>query len=437
MNYAMDSSLSTKEPRGAETLYDVLGVAETATIDEIKHAYFDLVRRFRPAENPEFFQRMNDASRTLADPRRRGEYDQSRRVGRRVQVLLDQAAAAQERDPQKSISLLKSAIALAPDMARPRHLLAQVLIRVREYGIAEKQYRWLLRENPRDEVLYFKLARCLWMQDRRADAETALRFALKYNALYHDALMLLSRLHETSGERSVVIETLEKAIANDGKENYSDLDALLRLYALYVAAQMEVEIEQTACRLVAVIPTEDEGRLLRAVTRLQKHAEDAFETQDFTLAAALHSVAIRLPAPNEEIAEALQALSARIALAAEAKQVQGDHLIEEALRDCMHLKYLDHTSDVQRRDRLESVLARLQSDINTRPRELGTAIEYLRREYPGIAADQNALLQGLVTRVVKRLEVIGPEKTASTTMPIVEERSEKTGLFGWLRKDNK
>jgi len=81
------------------------------------------------------------------------------------------------------------------------------------------------------------------------------------------------------------------------------------------------------------------------------------------------------------------------------------------------------------------VLARLQEDINHRPRELGAAIEYLRREYTGIAADQSALLQGLVTRVVRRLESVGPDLSDGidlTAMP-AHASGKKGGIFGWLK----
>jgi curved DNA-binding protein CbpA len=146
--------------------YEVLGVAEDAPAEEIKRAYFRLVREFRPDHHPELFQRFSLASRTLTDARRRNEYDQLRRAGRRVQVLVDQAAIAADKDPVKAMTLLKSAIAIAPDTARPRLLLAQVLMRMGEHEMAEKQYRWLLKEAPRDETLHLKLARCLLAQDR-------------------------------------------------------------------------------------------------------------------------------------------------------------------------------------------------------------------------------------------------------------------------------
>lgn len=62
--------------------YEVLGVARTATEDEIKKAYRKLARKHHPDVNPgdktaeEKFKEINEAYAVLSDPEKRKRYDQ-------------------------------------------------------------------------------------------------------------------------------------------------------------------------------------------------------------------------------------------------------------------------------------------------------------------------------------------------------------------------
>ncbi len=65
----------------AETFYNILGLEETATKDEIKKAYRKLSLQWHPDKNPgnsiaiEKFQKISEAYETLSDENKRQEYD--------------------------------------------------------------------------------------------------------------------------------------------------------------------------------------------------------------------------------------------------------------------------------------------------------------------------------------------------------------------------
>ncbi|MDP2498304.1 MAG: molecular chaperone DnaJ [Candidatus Palauibacterales bacterium] len=74
-------------PRTTRDYYDILGVSEDASQDEIKKAYRKLAKKYHPDRNPdapdaeERFKEISEAHRVLSDPEQREQYDRMRQYG--------------------------------------------------------------------------------------------------------------------------------------------------------------------------------------------------------------------------------------------------------------------------------------------------------------------------------------------------------------------
>ena len=344
-------------------------------------------------------------------------------------------------------------------MPRPRLLFAQTLLRVEDWAGAEKQYRWLLRTTGKSEVLRVKLARCLFKQDKFAEAHSEICAALVLNPVWHDALMVQSRIYEAQEDWTNAAASLEKAIAADGRENFADLEALLRLWEVsHRAGAGEETLAQTAERMVSIVPLPTSGadlkadeRVARAVLILCDRASELSEAGKDGLASALLYVAARIEGADADAQSRMADLQARTFVLFEARQTQSDVLIDGALRDSIFLKYLDRRgSAAGRQTRLENVLADLQAEINNQPKALSTAIDYLKKEYPRLAEAEAAFLEVLIARALRRMEVLNPKpellnssgagggimpKTPGDDAPSAEAPppSGGGGIFRWLR----
>ncbi|MBC8140137.1 MAG: tetratricopeptide repeat protein [Armatimonadetes bacterium] len=434
-----------------DSLYTVLGVAETATADEIKRAYYQLVRQVRPDADPKTYHTFQNAGVVLSDPRKRREYDQLRDAGRRVEVLTDQAAAAVASDPQKAFGLLKAAVEIAPDAPRPRLLLAHVLTRLNDFMGAEKQYRHLLKERPFDETLMYRFARCLFVQERYDDAERVLGGAVRLNPRYHDAHILLGRIYEKSGQFGAAIYALEKSIENDGAEDYADFDALLRLLTLHLRMENGAEAESTAQRIMAVLPapnTPDPTRQCeRAAKRMLDRARELVSEDAVITVRALAALGARLPNGTPETAQAFAEVSRDARLFAEAKHLQEDHLAPPALKRLAEGLYLNRNlPESERAARKREVTDALHEAVTTNAAKIQNVLEYIKREYPFFSAEQGALLSETAARAVRRLAINGesssnmgnaadlpPGGIAPVESPEAALPASRKGFMGWFK----
>lgn len=375
---------------GPSTLYEVLGVEETATTEEIKRAYYRLVRKHRPDEDPETFKSIKEAYEILSDAGRRREFDQMRAFGSQVSELTAQATQILDKDPGAAIRLLKRAVVLAPDLVMPRVLLGQAHIRVEEYWHAEAEFRRAIDADPKEPFLYYNLGGCLWMQEKHTEAEAALNKALTLNPHYHDALLLLSQVHETAGHPDKAISILEQAIQLDRSEDFGDFDTLLRMLTIYVVHEKESAAYATVKRLKNIIP-EDEDAAHYAMACIHDLAINFYRAQNYSGAYTVIQMAYHPRFTDRGLIDSVFHVRQQCELMAQGEKSLQDESIVKPLRSMLYARYFSKEDEIDQQW-MEATMGMLTQECRMNTEGVRRSIGRLKTDYPRVANDLSDFL---------------------------------------------
>ncbi len=101
-------------------LYQILNIPKNASQDEIKKAYYKLVRQFPPEKQPEQFKKIRSAYQTLKDSKQKIQYDEMQKAEKYSAEITMLSAegmkAIEESNWNIAIQKFKHILALAPKL---------------------------------------------------------------------------------------------------------------------------------------------------------------------------------------------------------------------------------------------------------------------------------------------------------------------------------
>jgi tetratricopeptide (TPR) repeat protein len=288
------------------TYYDELGVQRTATLVEIKRAWALKMREHPPDKDPVGNQRINEAKKTLTDPKAREEYDAMLDLGEELLDLLGQAFDAREReDYVAEAAALKEALAFFPNDHAIRNAYVIALARAKDIKRALKAAHKLVKRAPEIALYHANLAGLLIDAADNGDAslEEALSCAIEAvklepkNAEYY---ILTSRILRSMKRYSEAEIAIEKALWTDGVLDIQDLDALFELSILHIFAGWIDKIEQDINRILEVVqPFDDDDIREYCAYRMTKIAGELADAHSWRLTAIFLQKALLFD-PNDQ-----------------------------------------------------------------------------------------------------------------------------------------
>ena len=145
--------------------YDQLGVEQTASGQEIKRAYFRMVRKFTPEKDPEAFMRLRKAYETLSDEARRAAYNAS--LSRFSNMPEEVTSLVMESERLALNGLHTDAVRLLEQSEHSSHndtqcALCRLYLDMDKSGKAAKIIEKLVANNP-NNIEYMRLAAKAYM----------------------------------------------------------------------------------------------------------------------------------------------------------------------------------------------------------------------------------------------------------------------------------
>lgn len=121
--------------------YEVLGVNSNSSSQDIKRAFFKLVRQYSPEKYPEEYENIRKAYEVLIDEKSRAEYDAQFKYGEIIEQHIINADEYMEKEDYKSaIREYKKILSIEPTLEFAKNRLGLALMYDGQLDEALKQF---------------------------------------------------------------------------------------------------------------------------------------------------------------------------------------------------------------------------------------------------------------------------------------------------------
>ena len=269
----------------SQSHYDVLGISEDASQEEIKDAFFELVREHPPEQDADAYQQLREAYDVLSDPVSRREYDTMAQHGDEIEELQEEGEALlnqEHPDTQTAIKKLKRATVLGLDISLLRNMLGQAYLVDGQPEEALSQFDEAVDLNPDNEAHHLNRGYALRELERPREAEEAFRAVWENDKGNYAAARGVAEALADRERFSQAHEVLDEAIWADDALDFEDFFCYYDKLHLYVAQDETDALEQALDTVTDMAETPDDRQY--AAFMLVQMADELQAVGAFSLA---------------------------------------------------------------------------------------------------------------------------------------------------------
>lgn len=368
--------------------YEALGIAPTATHEEVRRAYARLVREHPPEKAPERFKQVRAAYEALSDPATRARHDAALKHGDEIASLLAQANAHMEAEEFKEAApKLERVLGLSSEPVA-MNLLAICLDKLVRYAESHRVWARLLAVAP-DVALYhlnqgytyYNEAADLDEDNPRrgqllAQARHCFRDAIARDRINSSAYLMIARSYVAEDNYAEARAWCERAIkAGPG----ADLESLFYLCEVNLLERDQPALLRAAGRIREACAGPDQVR--GAAARLGKSGLEAYKAKLFQLAALYLEAALAIDPGYEELRGFRESVAGVSDALDEWPTLKDDGSVTEAVRRLVAFYLADACGDeIEERDAaLDNIIAHLAETANP---VVHASVRRLRKAYP-------------------------------------------------------
>ncbi|AVZ31144.1 J domain-containing protein [Nodularia spumigena] len=388
----------------AYELYQTLNIPTQASPEDIRRAYYRLVRKHSPEKDPERFKVIREAYETLSDAKAKQNYDSVQQHGGQIVVLLSQAEERMEEENwPEAIRLLKHTLVLSPGADSIRNRLGLCYIHHQQWDEATKTYQILTASNP-DVAVYWSNFGCANKEIAETISEGDSRRSIYYQKaricfqksvdlepFNSQPFMAIAQTFLAEENYTQALKWAEKAIGADGKIDFQDFDALFLICIINLRSNQLEQVTATADRIIACLPADEDIRKYVAAKfaligfELLEAGAKYINPQILKAALTFMSAAKRFSPDNAEIATIQREISEVVNAFNEYDILKDDYQIINGFKRLAAFRILNALGSEDSASERDRIFKDIISEIsNSTDSEVLASAKRIKSKYPAI-----------------------------------------------------